>query len=182
MSDKTDDRKKISPKAATLEALEYCHNTGQPGTRTRIAFFAGCSQALVDDALKFLVMEEKITRVARGCYSPIQSLFESRAVSITMLNTGAIKVEVGDTLLQLTMLEARHLGTGLLGVAINAKEIFARLLIFPQCQSQRRSQIGMRLRLNIGLEPGLTAIWPMNSKSLKRQFGKRQRMKIGLKI
>lgn len=126
MTDKTDDRKKISPKQATLEALEYCHNTGQAGTRTRIAYLSGCTQAVADECLKFLVMEEKIARVARGCYVPIQPHYESRAVSLTMLNTGAIKIEVGAVTLELTMLEARHLGTGLLGVSINAKEIFAR--------------------------------------------------------
>lgn len=126
MSDKTDDRKKISPKAATLEALEYCHNTGQPGTRTRIAEISGCPQAVVDDCLKFLCLEEKITRVARGCYVPRLSQYESRAVSATILNSGAVKVEVGDTLLPLTMLEAEHLGTVLIGIVFRTKGVFAR--------------------------------------------------------
>lgn len=109
-----------------LEEIIDLHANEQIVTRETLADFTGRKLAIIDEALRTLVNEEKVARVQRGVYVPVVQHPVARVVSMTMLPDGTVKLEIGDDhVLTLTPKEARTVGVALGGIAAQAASIEA---------------------------------------------------------
>ena len=117
---------KKSTKDFVLEEVIDLHAREQIVTREILADFTGRKLAIIDEALRTLVNEEKVARVQRGVYVPVVQHPVARVVSMTMLPDGTVKLEIGDDhVLTLTPREARSVGVTLGGYAAQAAFIEA---------------------------------------------------------
>lgn len=85
-------------------------------TRQVLSELLGLKISVVDHYLKGLKGEGRVVSPVHGVLEPVEAYREDRAVSATFLPRGAIKVEVGDQLLELSLREARAIGMALGGV------------------------------------------------------------------
>ena len=109
-----------------LEEIIDLHASEQIVTRETLADFTGRKLAIIDEALRTLVNEEKVARVQRGVYVPVVQHPVARVVSLTVLPDGTVKLEIGDDhVLTLTPREARSVGVTLGGYAAQAAFIEA---------------------------------------------------------
>ena len=109
-----------------LEEIIDLHASEQIVTRETLADFTGRKLAIIDEALRTLVNEEKVARVQRGVYVPVVQHPVARVVSLTVLPDGTVKLEIGDDhVLTLTPREARSVGVTLGGLAAQAAAIEA---------------------------------------------------------
>ena len=109
-----------------LEEIIDLHANEQIVTRETLADFTGRKLAIIDEALRTLVNEEKVARVQRGVYVPVVQHPVARVVSLTVLPDGTVKLEIGDDhVLTLTPREARSVGVTLGGLAAQAASIEA---------------------------------------------------------
>lgn len=109
-----------------LEEVIDLHAREQIVTREILADFTGRKLAIIDEALRTLVNEERVARVQRGVYVPVVQHPEARLVTVTGLPDGTVKLEVGDDhVLTLTPREARSVGVTLGGYAAQAASIEA---------------------------------------------------------
>ena len=109
-----------------LEEVIDLHAREQIVTREILADFTGRKLAIIDEALRTLVNEERVARVQRGVYVPVVQHPEARLVSLTVLPDGTVKLEIGDDhVLTLTPREARSVGVTLGGYAAQAAFIEA---------------------------------------------------------
>ena len=117
---------KKSTKDFVLEEVIDLHAREQIVTREILADFTGRKLAIIDEALRTLVNEERVARVQRGVYVPVVQHPEARLVSLTVLPDGTVKLEIGDDhVLTLTPREARSVGVTLGGLAAQAASIEA---------------------------------------------------------
>ena len=117
---------KKSTKDFVLEEVIDLHAREQIVTREILADFTGRKLAIIDEALRTLVNEERVARVQRGVYVPVVQHPEARLVSLTVLPDGTVKLEIGDDhVLTLTPREARSVGVTLGGYAAQAAFIEA---------------------------------------------------------
>lgn len=117
---------KKSTKDYVLEEVIDLHAREQIVTRETLADFTGRKLAIIDEALRTLVNEERVARVQRGVYVPVVQHPEARLVSLTVLPDGTVKLEIGDDhVLTLTPREARSVGVTLGGLAAQAASIEA---------------------------------------------------------
>lgn len=109
-----------------LEEVIDLHAREQIVTRETLADFTGRKLAIIDEALRTLVNEQRVARVQRGVYVPVAQHPEARLVSLTVLPDGTVKLEIGDDhVLTLTPREARSVGVTLGGLAAQAASIEA---------------------------------------------------------
>ena len=109
-----------------LEEVIDLHAREQIVTRETLADLTGRKLAIIDEALRTLVNEERVARVQRGVYVPVVQHPEARLVSLTVLPDGTVKLEIGDDhVLTLTPREARSVGVALGGLAAQAAAIEA---------------------------------------------------------
>lgn len=109
-----------------LEEVIDLHAREQIVTREILADFTGRKLAIIDEALRTLVNEERVARVQRGVYVPVVQHPEARLVTVTGLPDGTVKLEIGDDhVLTLTPREARSVGVTLGGYAAQAASIEA---------------------------------------------------------
>ena len=117
---------KKSTKDFVLEEVIDLHAREQIVTRETLSEFTGRKLAIIDEALRTLVNEERVARVQRGVYVPVVQHPEARLVSLTVLPDGTVKLEIGDDhVLTLTPREARSVGVTLGGYAVQAASIEA---------------------------------------------------------
>lgn len=117
---------KKSTKDYVLEEVIDLHAREQIVTREILADFTGRKLAIIDEAMRTLVNEERVARVQRGVYVPVIQHPEARLVSLTVLPDGTVKLEIGDDhMLTLTPREARSVGVTLGGYAAQAAFIEA---------------------------------------------------------
>lgn len=86
----------------------------QIATRETVAELTGLKLAIVDDRLRALVDDEKLKRLLRGVYELVETFPPPRPMSCSILDTGLVKFEIGDQVLDLSPREART-ATRLLG-------------------------------------------------------------------
>ncbi len=75
----------------------------------------------IDDRIKYLRDIGQIRLAGgnvAGLYEPTEDPLDDRAVTTTILRNGKVKLEVGDTLVEMTQREARHAGALLAGLAL----------------------------------------------------------------
>lgn len=86
--------------------------------RARISQITGLTLTQLDDILKRLKNEGRIMSIAPGLFEPVPEMPPDRAITITQLPDGLIKIEVADgPVLELTPREARIVGRFLAGAA-----------------------------------------------------------------
>lgn len=106
-----------------LDAVQELHALEQIATRETIADLTGLKLTIVDDRLGVLVDEDRLRRVQRGVYVPVEAHPPARAMSKTVLPDGCIKIEIGDEVLTLTPKEDRALAMLQAGAATQAVSI-----------------------------------------------------------
>ena len=87
----------------------------QPATRKSISAVTGLKLTLVDEHCNNMVDDEVLMRDLPGIFRPVERFPLPRAISTTILPSTWIKLEVGDTVMDLTPREARMLGQSLVG-------------------------------------------------------------------
>lgn len=107
------------------EAIVELHNAQQPATRYSVQTLTGLPLGRVDDRIKALVERERIKRVLKGQYVPVESHPPARAISKTLLPNGCVKIEIGDDVLTLTPAEDRALALLQAGAATQVAQIQA---------------------------------------------------------
>lgn len=86
--------------------------------RARISQITGLTLTQLDDILKRLKNEGRIMSIAPGLFEPVPQMPPDRAITITQLPDGLVKIEVADgPMLELTPREARIVGRFLAGAA-----------------------------------------------------------------
>lgn len=94
------------------------HQQGGVATREAVARVVNVKMALVDDHLKRLINDERLRRVTRGVVAPVQMFPADRAVSVTTMPNGLVKLEIGEHLVELTPREVRHIGSSMVGFTL----------------------------------------------------------------
>ena len=97
------------------QAVVDLAQTGRIASRETVAQVVNLPMGIVDDHLKRLVNDERLKRPARGVYESVAAAPEDRAISVTVLPTGRVKLEVGDEVLDLSFREARAIGASMVG-------------------------------------------------------------------
>lgn len=95
----------------------------QIATRETVAELTGLKLSIVDDRLRALVDDEKLKRLLRGVYELVETFPPPRPMSCSILDTGLVKFEIGDQVLDLTPREARSAARALGGFADDARVI-----------------------------------------------------------
>ena len=87
-------------------------------TRQMIESITGLKLTIIDDHIKCMVEKGKLRRVVNGVVEPVLESPHDRAVSVTFLPQGGVKLEIGDYCLDLTLREARAIGTATAGIGL----------------------------------------------------------------
>ena len=122
MRNTDDDR---TSKQIVYDCIVDLYNAEQFPTREVIQKTTGRVLTTVDDRLKTLCDDEQIHRLKRGAYVPVVAPPKSRPVSVTYIESGLAKVEVGDAYMEVWPREARRLGQLLCGAALEYSNIQA---------------------------------------------------------
>lgn len=108
-------------------------------TTESIVALLGINRTIVNDAIKGLKERELIYSPERGIYKPVDIHPPARPMSRTILRNGLNKVEVGDTVMDLTPQEVRTLANLLSGAVAESAGIEAgRAMSFMACQLAER--------------------------------------------
>ncbi|MEG2981528.1 MAG: hypothetical protein RR831_18640, partial [Stenotrophomonas sp.] len=111
----------ITSTRRVFDAVCDLHALEQIATRETVAELTGLKLTIVDDRLGALVDDEKLKRVLRGVYVPVEVFAPARDISKTIVSNGLVKYEIGETVLALTPREERRfaeLASGVLTQAI----------------------------------------------------------------
>lgn len=115
--------KAITSTQRIYDAVCELHALEQVVTRETVAELTGLKLTVVDDRLGALVDDEKIKRVLRGVYVPVEQHPPARAISKSVLPDGMVMIEIGDEVLHLTPREDRALALVQSGAATQAVAI-----------------------------------------------------------
>ncbi len=115
--------KRMSSTERVYEAVQELRSLEQIATRVTVAELTGLKQDVVDDRLRALVDNGRLSRLIRGVYEVVDRHPPARAISKTLMPDGSVKLEVGDEILTLTPREDRILATILVGAATQAIQI-----------------------------------------------------------
>lgn len=93
-------------------------NTNRVATRQVVSSMTGLKMSIVDDHVKRLKADGKIHSPVAGVFEPVEDAPIDRAVSVTYLSNGRVKLEVGDECLDLTLREASSVGAATAGAGM----------------------------------------------------------------
>lgn len=93
-------------------------NSNRIASRQVLVDLTGLTYSVVDDHIKRMIDDGRVRRVVNGIFEPVLGAPEDRAVSITHLPGGGVKLEIGDTCIDLTLRETRMVGMATAGVAL----------------------------------------------------------------
>lgn len=102
------------------DAVCELHALEQVATRETVAELTGLKLTVVDDRLGALVDDERLKRVLRGVYVPVEQHPPARPMAKMILPNGTVKIEIGDEVLTLTPKEDRALAMLQAGAATQA--------------------------------------------------------------
>lgn len=131
------------------DAILEMYSQQQTITRGRLAQITGYKLALVDDHTSRMVDNGKLRRVASGVFEPELEMPEPRAVTVTHLQNGLSKIEIGDVCLELWPRERRLLASLLVGDAVQYSNIqaghdanFVMTTIYEELKKLKRDLAG----------------------------------------
>lgn len=93
-------------------------NSNRIASRQVLVEETGLSYSVIDDHVKRMIDDGRVRRVVNGIFEPVLGAPEDRAVSITHLPGGGVKLEIGDFCIDLTLRETRMVGMATAGVAL----------------------------------------------------------------
>lgn len=93
-------------------------NSNRIASRQVLVDLTGLTYSVIDDHIKRMIDDGRVRRVVNGIFEPVLGAPEDRAVSITHLPGGGVKLEIGDTCIDLTLRETRMVGMATAGVAL----------------------------------------------------------------
>jgi len=105
-------------KQQILDAVQDMHNAEQMVTREALRELTGLALTTIDDRLATLVDDGLLVRKSRGVFVPAVQHPPARPISKTMMPDGTVKIEIGDTVLELTPREDRMLAGVQAGAAL----------------------------------------------------------------
>lgn len=105
------------PRQVILDAISQLEAQGKVVTRQVLMKWTGYSYTKVDDHLKNLRDEGVVESPVSGVIQMVREVPATRPVSATFLGDGMVKLEIGEHVLDLTLLEAMLVGTALAGVS-----------------------------------------------------------------
>lgn len=110
--------KRVSLTAArVLHVISEIHESGRAASRQTIAVLLETSVGKVDEHIKKLLEAGAIRRIMPGVFEPVAQMPVARAVSVTRMQGGWVKIEVGDDILTMTVEEERMLAMSVKGAA-----------------------------------------------------------------
>lgn len=92
----TQEAKPMRSTERVYEAVQELRSLEQIATRVTVAELTGLNQAIVDDRLRALVDDGRLSRLIRGVYEVVDSHPPARAISKTLMPDGSVKLEIGD--------------------------------------------------------------------------------------
>ena len=106
------------------QAVCDLHTVGRPASRDTVQEMTGLKLTIIDDRLKYLVDgAQSLIRISRGHYEPSHEFPEARVPTLSTLQDGSVKLEIGDDMLLLTPKEARMTASMMSGLAETALAI-----------------------------------------------------------
>jgi hypothetical protein len=135
---------KVGARQQVYQAIVDICNAHRTATRGVISKVTGLKMAQVDDHVKNLKDDGKIVSPVNGVFEPVAEWPEERPISKTVLPSGIVKVELGDSYLELTPHEARTLGQMFYGEAIelirlrNERDLTGDLVSLRQYAKEER--------------------------------------------
>ncbi|NDZ11501.1 hypothetical protein C7T35_01350 [Variovorax sp. WS11] len=109
---------RIPVSSVIYQALVDLHNSNRIASRQVLVDITGLTYSVVDDHVKRMIDDGRVRRVVNGIFEPVPDAPEDRAVSVTHLPGGGVKLEIGDTCIDLTLRETRMVGMATAGVAL----------------------------------------------------------------
>lgn len=94
--------------------------TGRVASRRTIAEATNLPLTVVDDRVKYLkgVGQIRLAGGVAGIFEPTEDPAEDRSISTTILPSGMVKLEIGDSVIEVSQREARHIGAAFAGFAL----------------------------------------------------------------
>lgn len=110
------------PAEGTMRRIIYdcivaLHSANRQASRQVIASETSLKFSIVDDHVKRLKDDGLIRLVVNGVFEPVD-IEPDRAVSATFVPRGKVKLEIGETVLDLTMREARAVAMATGGILL----------------------------------------------------------------
>ena len=101
-----------------FQTIVDLRSANRVSTRQVIAGITGLKMSIVDDHIKRMKDDGRIRMVVNGVFEPVEAVREDHAVSATFLPSGRVKLEIGDSVLDLSMREGRMVGLALGGIGL----------------------------------------------------------------
>lgn len=102
--------KELTSTQLVFDAARELHAQNQKVTRESLREATGLPLHIVDERLRVLTnRDEKLVRLQRGQYKPAEVFHDTRAMSKTILQSGAVKYDIGDDVIELSQHEDRVL-------------------------------------------------------------------------
>lgn len=178
MTTQTKDNHAASQPTSTqrvYDAVQELRALGQEATRHTVAQLTGLKMSVVDDRLRTLVHDERLTRTVRGVYELAKQYPPPRPMFFGILADGFVKVEVGDDVLTLSPEEARTMGRGLGGFAEDA-----RVLESTRAQHGAVTELTTHLKKHSRLVAEQVEHLKKEVRHLKTQLRRAERVQAGL--
>ncbi len=106
-----------------LQAVTAITESGRPATPESVREWTGLTAGIVHDHLKTLHFDGELERAARGVYLPMHAQVPLRPLSVTAVAGGAVKLEIGEAVLDLQPGELQMLRFLLAGVGTLPRQI-----------------------------------------------------------
>lgn len=109
---------------STTELVYRCiaefRETGRVASRATIRERTNLPLTIVDERVKHLKAIGRIRLAGNvaGIFEPTVDQSEDRAISTTILPNGRVKLEIGDSVIEVSLREARHIGAAFGGFAL----------------------------------------------------------------
>lgn len=121
-----------------LQLIGEIHGAGRVASRQAMADILGVPVGKVDEHTKKLIETGSIRRVLPGVFEPVEMMPPPRAISVTRMQGGMIKIEAGDEILTLTPEEERMLAMSIKGAAEQFQVLAAGRDLADQVADLRR--------------------------------------------
>lgn len=107
-----------SPSVIIKQAIIDLTNANRVCSRQVISMTTGLKLSIVDDHLKTMLDNGILRRPVNGIVELVEDGPVDRHVSVTYLNNGRVKLEVGDHVLDLSLREAKNIGAATAGTGL----------------------------------------------------------------
>lgn len=140
----------LSSRERVYQCIVELTNIHRAASRNVIAKLTSLALHVVDEQIRQLKNTDRIRKLENGVYELVLEFPPDEAISITNLPNGLVRVEKGDTVLDLTPSEARTMGRLFRGHAEELAAILARAdteVRIARLENRTRDQIRLQERM-----------------------------------